>query len=318
MQHTIVILACALLLAACSTTQKKPSLPSKAPSEVPKVQIKQAPRFDGLAMLQRQIVPERDSIRDRFRYDRSIKMTKIDGLRYHFYKPDEQRLVVGFIVENKGSPKINPVGYKRKGVRREYTFLFADRARENIYLKINDDVKISGRFSHDNMFRELHFFPRKQLPSLEIDHSKNLIKVTLPTGEPVLFDQNSMEMVGGALVEAPIDFNRSRHQRRNPEVKYRGDYLAITVAQRGEAPRRAHVWGKAKYAEVHYPAKYKKACKLSPKHIWDQLAKPGDRDPKLTMLHRTDNDLYTVVERRCGWDLSQLKKLSKVLVNAGK
>ena len=77
--------------------------------------------------------------------------------------------------------------------------MFADRARENIHLAVNDDVKISGRFSHDNMFRELHFFPRRQLPSLEIDHANGLLKVTLPTGEPVLFDEHSMELVGGAL-----------------------------------------------------------------------------------------------------------------------
>ena len=39
---------------------------------------------------------------------------------------------------------------------------FADRARENIHLAISDDVDLSGRDSHDNMFREWHFFPRHQ------------------------------------------------------------------------------------------------------------------------------------------------------------
>ncbi len=272
--------------------------------------------FDGLAMLAQQTGPERSAIREPFRYDRSIKPTSIDGLRYFFYAPDAARSVVGFALQNTGSPRINPVGLKRKGARREYAFMFADRARENIHLAVNDDVKLSGRFSHDNMFRELHFFPRTQLPALAIDHNKGQLKVTLPTGEPVLFAQDSMELVGGALIESPVDFNRSRHQRRNPEVRYQGDYLAITVAQRGEAPRRAKVWGQTKYAEAYYPARYSKPCRLSPKHIWDQRPKRGDTDPTLNMLHRSDAEVFAVIERQCGWNLSQLKKATPRIAGA--
>lgn len=268
-------------------------------------------------MLAESTAPERDAIRERHRYDRSIKATRIDGLRYYFYEPDRQRSVVGFAFQNAGSPTVNPVGLRKAGARREYAFMFADRARENIYLAVNDDVKQSGRFSHDNMFRELHFFPRRQLPALHIDHARGQLKVTLPTGEPVLFDKDTMEVVGGALRERPIDFNRSRHQRRNPQVRYQGDFLAITVAQRGEAPRRAKVWGQTKVAEVHYPAKYAKPCRLSPKHIWDQRPKPGDNDPTLNMLHKSDAQLFAMIERRCGWDLSALKRASPILVEAG-
>lgn len=310
MLRKLALLACLTTLAACAPVQQKPT-PQPGPVAKP------APRFDGLGMLGDTSPPERDAIRERHRYDRSIKPTEIDGVRYYFYEPNHQRSVVGFAFLNTGSPNINPVGLKKRGARREYAFMFADRARENIFLGVNDDVKLSGRFSHDNMFRELHFFPRRQLPELDIDHANGLLRVTLPTGEPVMFDQETMELVGGALEERPIDFNRSRHQRRNPEVRYRGDYLAITVAQRGEAPRRAKVWGQNKFAEVHYPAKYSKPCRLSPKHIWDQRPKPGDNDPKLHMLHKSDAQLFAMVERRCGWDLSALKKDAPVLVKAG-
>lgn len=298
----LILVGCALALAACAPVQQKPT-PSKGPS----TQTYAYPTFDGLAALTEDIAPERDGIREKYRYDRSIKATAFKGLRYFFYEPNKQRNVVGFSFNNSGSPKVNPVGLKKHGPRREFAFLFADRARENIYLAINDDVKISGRFSHDNMFREVHFFPRKQLPSLTVDNSKGQFKVTLPTGEPVLFDEDTYELVGGALKEGPIDFNRSRHARHNPDVRYTGKYLAITVAQRGEAPRRASVWGQTKFAEAYYPAKYKKPCRLSPKYIWDQRAKRGDSDPKLTMLHKTDDALFAVVERQCGWDLSALK-----------
>lgn len=308
----LAIVGFALVVAACGPTQQ-----TTVSEKNSGTQVRKSPHFDGLASLAEDAAPERNGIRDPFRYDRSISATDIDGLRYFFYEPGRQRSVVGFAVQNDGSAKINPVGLKRKGARREYAFHFADRARENIYLAINDDVKISGRFSHDNMFRELHFFPRKQLPSMEVDHSQGVIEVTLPTGEEVLFDEDSMEVVGGALKEAPIDFNRSRHLRHNPEVQYKGKFLAITVAQRGEAPRRAKVWGQRKFAEVYYPAKYKKTCKLSPGHIWDQKPKKGDSDPKLTMLHKSDAELFAVIERRCGWDLSQLKGTAATIAELG-
>ena len=72
-----------------------------------------------------------------------------------------------------------------------------------------------------------------------------------------------------------------------------------------------------KLAEVHYPAKYSKTCKLSPEHIWDQRPKPGDKDPKLTMLHRTDDELFSVIERRCGWDPSTLRKAAQLAIHTG-
>ncbi len=305
----LALICCVAALAACAPVQQKPTPQTPAPA-------KPLPRFDGLAQLAQTSAPERDAIRDRHRYDRAIKPTAIDGLRYFFYEPNRRRSVVGFSFQNSGSPKVNPVGLKKTGARREYAFMFPDRARENIYLTVNDDVKLSGRFSHDNMFRELHFFPRRQLPALAVDHTRGRLQVTLPTGEPVLFDQDTMELVGGVLEERPIDFNRSRHQRRNPQVRYRGEFLAITVAQRGEAPRRARVWGQTKFAEAHYPARYKKPCRLSPKHIWDQRPKPGDSDPTLNMLHKSDAQLFAVVERQCKWDLSALKRGAPVLVEA--
>jgi len=303
MVRFLLIAAGIVLLAACSGTPEKPS---DAVSKAPPAPLKPQ-RFDSLAELAEVSLPERAQIREPFRYERSIGMTPINDVRYFFYEPGVEREVVGFSFRNTGSPKINPAGIKRPGPRREYSFMFSDRARENIYLAINDDVKLSGRFSHDNMFRELHFFPRKQLPAMKVDHANGTILVTLPTGETAQFDQDTKELTGGALIEAPIDFNRSRHQRRNPEVRYKGDYLAITVAQRGEAPRRAKVWGQTKYAEVHYPSRYKKTCRISPKHLWDQRPKPGDDDPTLNMLHRSDAEIFAVVERQCGWNLAALK-----------
>jgi hypothetical protein len=251
--------------------------------------------------------PARDWVRDEFRYKRMFGLTEIPGVKYLFYKPDEGKEVVGFSLTNSGSNQINPIGLKKPGAFRNYTFSFADRARENIYLAVNDDVKISRRYSQDNMFREMHFFPRKVIPAIEKYDQGRQLKVTLPTGEPVLFDAKSKEISAGVLREMPIDFTVNRHERKNPELVYKGKNLAITVAQRGESARRAKVWGQVKFAEVHYPKKYDRACRVSPKYIWDQSPKKGDSEPKLTMLHATDHELFSMIEDKCGWDLSELK-----------
>lgn len=310
--HRLLIVFVVLLLSACISAPEKPKAP-------PRSSAGKAPdRFDAMVMLARETKPDRALIRERHRYDRAIRATGIDGLRYFYYEPDRRRSIVGFSFKNTGSPKINPRGMRKSGPHREYQFLFADRATENIHLAINDDVKLSGRFSHDNMFRELHFFPRRQLPALTVDHARRQLKITLPTGEPVYFDQDTKELTAGVLVESPIDFNRSRHQRRNPDIRYRGDYLAVTVAQRGEAARRDRVWGQKKFAEAHFPARYPRACRLSPGQIWDQRPEPGDSDPKLTMLHRSDDAVFDVIERACGWDLSSLRGPSRHVAEAGK
>lgn len=298
----LVLLVIVALVAGCA------KLPQQPPPPAPPAPV--APP-DPLAMLSSTARPERDQVRERYRYDRSIQMTDVPGVKYFHYQPEGGELVVGFSLLNGGSERINPAGLRKPGPHREYRFLFPDRARENIHLVVADDVKLSGRFSHDNMFREWHFFPRKQLPTVRSRNGGRSLEVTLPTGEVAEFDAATMEITRGVLQEKPIDFTRNRHARRNPGVVYRGDYLAVTVDQRGEAPRRARVWGRDKLAEVHYPAKYSRACRISPKHLWDQRPKPGDNDPTLKMLHAADESLFALVEKRCGWDLSALRTPSR-------
>jgi len=257
--------------------------------------------------LAQQAAPARDTIREPYRYAGGMRYTDKPELLYRFYKPSDRQQLIGFTLINDGSQHINPHGGSHGGASRTFDFLFADRAREDIHLLVSDDVNLSGRYSHDNMFRELHFFPRNQLPSIAKSKDGKRLKVVLPTGEDVFFNAWNKEIVGGVLSEKPIDFNRDRYKRHNPKIQYHGKNLVITVAQRGEAPRRATVWGQTKYAEVYYPAKYPRACRLSPALLWDQRPKPGDNDPRLTMRYATDAALFNTIEQHCGWDLSELR-----------
>lgn len=292
------------LISACAPLPERETGPDDGPASSAGAPKSRVSYWD---TLRDPIAPEREDIREKYRYFRNRQFTDISAFHYFHYAPQGQRLPVGFSMVNQGSEHINPQGLKKTGAIRKYSFFFPDRARENIHIEINDDVHLSGRFSYDNMFRELHFFPRRQLPTVDLVDAGSKLKVTLPTGEPLVFDAQSKEILDGVLDEEPIDFNRNRHTRADPKVHYHGHYLMISVAQRGEAPRRAEVWGRTKYAEIYYPAKYKKTCRISPRHIWDQKPKPGDNDPTLVMLHHSDASLYGLVERQCGWDLSELR-----------
>ncbi len=302
--RTVVATLAILLLVSCVP-------PAKETVQAPKPEVKpipapvpvQAPSF--WTLLAARTAPERSRIRDAYRYIVMVKDTGIPGLTYMSYRPGAQGGPVGFALTNTGSENINPKGLHGPAMR-EYKFLFADRAEENLYLKVTDDVAVSGRYSHDNTFRELHFFPRLQLPSVERVAGGRQLKVTLPTGEPVLFDAGTKEIVGGVLYEQPMDFNPNRNARKEPAVSYSGKGLLITVAQRGEDPRLARVWGRTKYAEARYPAKYAKPCRVSPALIWDQRRRPGARYPPLTMLHPKDATLFAMLEKQCGWDLHEL------------
>jgi len=310
----IILLIGLGLLTACTGLRERQATPNTAPPPSAGL-AKSKHAFWGA--LSKPAVPARERIRDNYRYFRNRQFTDVNAFHYFHYAPQGQQLPVGFSLINQGSERINPRGLKKAGAIRKYSFFYPDRAKEDIHLEINDDVRLSGRFSYDNMFRELHFFPRRQLPSVDLVDAGHKLKVTLPTGEPLVFDAHNKEILEGVLEEEPIDFNRNRHARANPKVRYRGRYLMLSVSQRGEAPRRAKVWGQTKYAEVYYPAKYATACRISPRHIWDQNPKPGDNDPTLIMLHHTDVSLYSLVEQQCGWDLGALRQAEQTVAVTG-
>lgn len=270
-------------------------------------------QFDTWPALAHLSQPERPETRAAHRFVRSYSGTELNGVRYMSYKPGSSKKVLGFQLTDTGSRRINPAGLRKPGPTREYLFSFPDRARQEIHLLITDNVAISGRYSHDNMFREMEFFPRIYLPTFQRSADGKQITVLLPTGEEVHFSASERVITGGVLSDQPIDMNRSRHQRHHPRVQYRGDFLAITSAQRGDSPRNARVWGQQRYAEIVYPKKYRKPCRVPRGRIWDQRPLPGDRDPRLDMLFKTDKQLFDFVEQACGWDLSELRKPPSML-----
>jgi len=303
-QSPLFALTMVSILGGCATNDiKEPPSPTASPQSSDQSE-------DIYTKLASSAAPERSAVRDEYRYVLKRGNTDVPGVSYFFYQPSGEKEITGFSLRNSGSARVNQPGLGGKGSDRTYEFYFPDRAQQEIYLSIIDNVALSGRFSHDLMLREWHFFPRRLLPALSKSGDGSRLTVMLATGETVVFDTESLELVGGVLSESPIDFDPNRHTRKHPRVTYQGDFLAITSSLRGESPRRSNMWGTEVSAEVYYPTKYSKPCRLSPKYLWDQSLEPGGSEPTLQMLHATDESLYSVIEARCNWDLSALRRLS--------
>ena len=152
----ILLLGLAIAVAACAPVQEKPEPPPVA--KAPRVK----PRFDPLAMLEQDTKPERDGIRDKHRYDRSIGATSVDGLKYFFYEPGGKRTVVGFSFLNDGSPTINPAGLKRR-LNRAFKMVPPRRSKKQYLRFSRPSVRIAFQHQTADFFgpRAAARFPRQ-------------------------------------------------------------------------------------------------------------------------------------------------------------
>jgi len=96
--------------------------------------------------------------------------------------------------------------------------------------------------SRDHVFRLseimntlMLFFPRSYLPAIANAGDRNI--VTLPTGEEVVFNAVTKEILGGALIESPVDLSSDRNGRKFPDVNYLGLGVVVRADARGADPR---------------------------------------------------------------------------------
>lgn len=202
----------------------------------------------------------------------------------------------GFTLTNRLSPRVNPAG---GGVRRSFKFIAPRSARQEMGVLI-DEWGTSDESASDSawsMLTELVFFPREVLPSVRLGESGAVYEVTIPTGEKIIFDAKTKEIVGGVLEEtSPIDRSENRYARKFAGLRYRGNGVMVRVDQRGESPRSALVWGQKKTAVAVW---HGKPCRLSPADIWHQDADGSGG----VNLYPSDAEFYVVLRRKCGWDL---------------
>lgn len=215
----------------------------------------------------------------------------------------------GFV--NRYSPRVNPQGRGwESGPFRRYTFRFPERARQQLHLGVFDwSNPAGGRDSDGSMISHFYFFPRKVVPSIRVMPGGRALEVTLPTGETVLFDKVSKEIISGPLQETgPIDTSTNRHTRSFARLEYTGYGTVVRIDQRGESPEEERPWGMAsnKQAVITHQGR---TCRVAPGKLWYQPNRPGnDVDRRFYFLYPTDQAFYReILAGTCGWrDLGAL------------
>lgn len=151
------------------------------------------------------------------------------------YRSDENALphqFQGFEFYNYGNNKIvNTTASKYSN--RQYSFEFSQHAAQNISFFV---VDAPNSTTSEGMYSHLMLFPRKFLP--HITHGKgNDVEVTLPTGEKIVIDKKSGELLGGVLKEGPVDISGDRFKRRYASLQYSGKGILLRANARGQMPQ---------------------------------------------------------------------------------
>lgn len=255
--------------AAPVTPVPEPIVALPAPNPPPKLIARHFPESSVLS-------PDLDRAPARIEYSNRISTRKQHGKFQPGWKYREDRngRIVGFELSNHGGNAILPPRYdsaKNLFYTRDFQFHFEGRARQDIHLMVSDWVpsqhqgfRLSGILNSVMMF-----FPRRYLPA--IVHDNDRIIVTLPTGEDVFFDAETLEIVGGVLFESPVDLSPDRNRRKFPSVHYKGAGLWLRADSRGSDPRLgtiAHVSNGT--ARPSCAAGNCEVCKFPARDLWRQ------------------------------------------------
>jgi hypothetical protein len=136
----------------------------------------------------------------------------------------------GFSLTNLGDNKI--VDSRNRSAQRVFNFDYLEQARQNLSLAVDDAPNDTVSHTMHSIFM---FFPRKYIPMVE--QLTGTIDVTLPTGEKMIFQKDSKEIVDGVMTEGPLDISPDRFKRQYPDLKYRGKGVILRVNARGQSPQ---------------------------------------------------------------------------------
>jgi hypothetical protein len=136
----------------------------------------------------------------------------------------------GFSIQNIGDNNI--VQSFNKNSERVFHFDYLEQAKQNLSLEIDDSP---NEYVSHTMHSYFMFFPRKNLPLVE--ELTGTINVTLPTGEKIIFQKESKEIVDGVFNEGPVDVSSDRFKRHYPDLKYNGKGVLLRANARGQSPQ---------------------------------------------------------------------------------
>ena len=177
------------------------------------------------------------------------------------YQNGEEQMK-SFMFTNWGENKIVPKsGF---GVGRDFQFMFEGFARSDLGLLIWDMPDQNESHGH---LKLMMFFPRFILPSItyETDSEKDLVIVTLPTKEKMIFDGKSKEVIDGVISEGAMEQDSDGYAI-NPQLFYTGTGVSLEADRIADYPVGLKAQSKNNIATIR--KKGFKDCKIPVKELW--------------------------------------------------
>ncbi|XGC79673.1 hypothetical protein ACES2L_10070 [Bdellovibrio bacteriovorus] len=189
---------------------------------------------------------------------------------------------VRFLFRNYGP---NRIVSKAPSRSREWSFNYAGNARQDLSFSVTDMPNGTVSLTQESIF---HLFPRKTLPHIRTEDNKHY--VTLPTGEVVVFNAQTKEVVGGVITEdGPM--TSGVRALAPAKITYKGTGVMVRANQRGADPRLGNSTAKI--------TKGSKSCQVQLKELWPDQ----NQDSAVHFRFATDAEFDSFLKRRCGFGI---------------
>jgi len=183
-------------------------------------------------------------------------------------------------------------------VSRSFEFNFEDLARSDMSLMIWDSPDETESHGH---LKLMTFFPRDIMPAIryESDADKDIVIVSLPTREEVIFNGKTREIISGALTEGPMK-QASSGAALVPDIQYAGSGVVVEASALANWPVGFEGEASAKYVTIK--KKGQKTCSVLGKDLWYTDHSKGGNVFFNKKLYSNDAfDAY--VKKNCGFSI---------------
>lgn len=183
-------------------------------------------------------------------------------------------------------------------VGRSFEFNFEGMARSDMSLMIWDSP---DEYENHGHLKLLTFFPRDVMPAIryESDSEKDILIVTLPTREEVIFNGKTREIISGALTEGPMK-QTSSGAATAPNVQYAGSGVVVEASALADWP--VGFEGEASAKTVTIKKKGEKTCFVPGKDLWyTDHSKGGNVFFNKSLYTNAAFDTY--VKKKCGFSI---------------
>lgn len=211
---------------------------------------------------------------------------------------DDIESMISFRFDNNGPNTIVPTpGF---GVGRSYEFMFEDFARSDLGLLVwdmPDEVESHGHL------KLMMFFPRTNLWSVnyQSDDHKDVVNVTTPNGEKIVFNGKTKEIVDGVLKEYPMAQD-AEGNGLEPKFDYTGNGVLLWAHRLNDYPVGVAKTAADKNQKAYIQKKGKKLCSVKASDLWFTDSTKGG-NVFFNKKYVTDQEFDKYVQKKCGFSI---------------